>query len=345
NVALKLLPRGSLTNQQANKRFLREARAAATLDHPNICAIHEVGEQDGQAFIVMPYVDGETLEARMKRKPLELSEALAIATQVAEALAEAHLHKIIHRDVKPSNIIVTSRGQAKVMDFGLAKITAAQSMEDDAPTKSLLTTPGLIIGTVPYMSPEQVRGEQIDGRSDIFSFGVLLYEMLTGRQPFSCESAAATASAGLNHDPPPLMRFVLDAPEELQRIVRKCLEKDRERRYQTMRDVSLDLDNVRQTHYSAKRTDPGVEQTAENQTRTNAIPDVPQRKSRISRPVLIAVASAAILIAASILYALFLRRAPVTSATEIRSLAVLPLDNLSGDPGQEYFADGMTEAL
>jgi len=345
NVALKLLPHDSLTNQQANKRFLREAQAAATLDHPNICVIHEVGEEDGRAFIVMPFVEGETLDARMKRKPLELPEVLAIATQVSDALAEAHVHEIIHRDVKPSNIIVTPRGQAKVMDFGLAKITAAHRIEDEAPTKSLLTTPGLIIGTVPYMSPEQVRGEQIDARSDIFSFGVVLYEMLTGRQPFSCESAAATASAVLSHDPPPLTRFVSEAPDELQRIVRKCLEKDRERRYQTMRDVSLDLDNVRQTNYSAKTTYPSGEQTAENQTRTDASVNLPQRKFRISRPVVIAVASAVILIIASILYALFPRRAPVTSATEIRSLAVLPLDNLSGDSSQEYFADGMTEAL
>lgn len=158
-VAIKFLPTDSVANEQANKRLLREAQAAAKLDHPNICAVHEVTEEDGRSFIVMPYVEGENLEVRMKRKPLGLSESLAIAVQVADALAEAHLHGIIHRDIKPSNIIITPRGQAKVMDFGLAKVVAG-TVESEAETMGLLTAPGTILGTVPYMSPEQVRGEK-----------------------------------------------------------------------------------------------------------------------------------------------------------------------------------------
>src|SRR5437667_8793178 len=156
-VAIKFLPESLVADEQARKRLLREARAAARLDHPNICAIHEVSEEDGRSFIVMQYIEGETLDLIMKRKPLDLSESLSFATQVADALAEAHAHDIIHRDIKPSNIIIAARGQAKVMDFGLAKASLG-GVETEAETQSLLTTPGVVLGTVPYMSPEQVKG-------------------------------------------------------------------------------------------------------------------------------------------------------------------------------------------
>src|SRR5215510_3383621 len=183
-VAIKFLPVDSIASEQANQRLLREAQAAAKLDHPHICAVHEVAEEDGRSFIVMPYVEGETLDVRMKRKPLDVSESLAIAAQVADALAEAHQHGIVHRDIKPSNIIITARGQAKVMDFGLAKLSGgdALNVDGEASTQAVLTTPGTVIGTVPYMSPEQVHGQSLDARTDIFSFGVVLYEMLTGQQ-------------------------------------------------------------------------------------------------------------------------------------------------------------------
>src|SRR5437660_9343334 len=250
-VAIKFLPESLLTDERASKRLVREAQAAAKLDHPNICAIHEVGEEDGRSFIAMQYIEGETLDARIKSKPLVLKESLTIAAQIADALAEAHSHGIIHRDIKPANIMITSRGQAKVMDFGLARVLAG-AVESEAQTQSLLTTPGTILGTMPYMSPEQVRGEVLDGRSDTFSFGVVLYEMLSGRQPFAGESAAATAAAILTHEPAPLARYCLDAPDELQRIVRKCLEKDRERRYQTIRDAALDLDNCPREHEASR---------------------------------------------------------------------------------------------
>ena len=246
NVAIKFLSLGSTTSEQANKRLLREARAAATLDHPNICAVHEVSEEDGRTFIVMQYVKGETLDVLMRQKPLNLSASLSIAVQVADAIAEAHTHGIIHRDIKPSNIIVTPRGQPKVMDFGLATILEAVGTPDtEAATKSLLTTPGTILGTVPYMSPEQVKGEKVDTRTDIFSFGVLLYEMITGRRPFAAKTTAEIISAILTVDPPPLASYVDAIPAGLEQVVRKCLEKDRERRYQTMREAIADLEVVR----------------------------------------------------------------------------------------------------
>src|SRR3989442_7323511 len=184
-VAIKFLPESLVADEQARKRLVREAQAAAKLDHANICAIHEVGEEDGRSFIVMQYVEGETLDARMKRKPLELKDSLTIAAQVADALSDAHAHGIIHRDIKPSNVIITSRGQAKVMDFGLAKvIQQADRVDPEAQTQTLLTAPDTIPGTVPYMSPEQLRGEQLSVSSDIWALGVVLYEMITGQLPF-----------------------------------------------------------------------------------------------------------------------------------------------------------------
>jgi len=254
-VAIKLLPAESAADEQANKRLIREAKAAAKLDHPNICSVYEVGEADGRSFIAMQYVEGETLYSRLKRKPIELRESLDIAIQIADALAEAHSSGIIHRDIKPQNIIITSRGQSKVMDFGLAKVLESKSLtESTAETESLLTDPGTILGTVPYMSPEQVRGQSLDARSDIFSFGAVLYEMISGRQPFAAESAAATLSAILTQEPSPVARYSTQAPEELQRILRKCLEKDRERRYQTVRDLAIDLENLRQTSGNLKES-------------------------------------------------------------------------------------------
>ena len=246
-VALKLLPTETVSDEHARKRLVREARAAASLDHPNICSIYEVGEEDGRTFIAMQYVEGETLDARMKRKPLELKESLTIATQVADALSEAHAHGIIHRDIKPSNIIITARGQAKVMDFGLAKlIQHSEAVQSEAETEALLSTPGAIIGTLPYMSPEQVRGEALEGRSDIFSFGVVLYEMISGRQPFTRESIVTSASAILTHEPPPLARYSRKVPEMLEWIVTKALRKDRDERYQTAKELLIDLRNLKQ---------------------------------------------------------------------------------------------------
>jgi eukaryotic-like serine/threonine-protein kinase len=240
-VAIKFLSPALISDERANKRLIKEARAAATLDHSNICAIHEVGEDEGRSFIVMQFLDGETLQHRLKRDKPSIEESLKIAIQVGEAIAEAHSHGIIHRDIKPANVMITVRGHAKVMDFGLAKqVSSNVGSIAEAETETLLSTPGAVIGTLPYMSPEQVRGESLDERSDIFSFGVVLYELLTSKQPFAQNSVAATASAILTHEPPPLS----EAP--LQQVVFKCIEKVRERRYPTMNEVVRDLDRATQ---------------------------------------------------------------------------------------------------
>ena len=331
-VAIKLLPPETLSDEQARWRLVREAQAAAKLDHPNICAIYEVGEEDGRSFIAMQYVEGETLDARMKRKPLDLAESLAISVQVADALAEAHAHGIMHRDIKPSNIIIAARGQAKVMDFGLAKVVQDSRIDTEAETQTMLTAPDMILGTVPYMSPEQVKGEKLDARTDIFSFGVILYEMLCGRQPFASESAAATASAILTREPSPVVRFAPAAPEELQRIVRKGLEKDRERRYQTMRDVATDLHNLQWDHELLGRStaSPLVSRTA-------------VYTSRRSLPGWTLMAVALLLLSAVGigLYRWWVNK----SARTITSLAVMPFGNVGGDSNTEYLSDGLTESL
>jgi serine/threonine protein kinase/formylglycine-generating enzyme required for sulfatase activity len=265
-VAIKILPAGSIESDTANRRLLREAQSAAKLDHPNICGILEVSEAAGRNFICMQYVDGETLEVRIKRHPLTLSEALAISIQVADALAEAHAEGFIHRDIKPSNIMLTARGAVKVMDFGLAKrVKQSDLVESEAATEALLSTPGALIGTLPYMSPEQVRGETLDGRSDIFSFGVVLYEMISGQQPFASKSSASTASNILTLEPAPLARFSNQTPAELERIVSKALHKNPDERYQTARDLLIDLRHLRDElefqHRLERSTPPNSKET------------------------------------------------------------------------------------
>src|SRR5437016_2115257 len=306
-VAVKFLPIESIANEQANKRLLREARAAATLDHPNICAVHEIAEKNECTFIVMQYVEGQTIDVRLKGKPLDLSESLSIATQVADALAEAHAHGIIHRDIKPQNIMITPRGQAKVMDFGLAKVVDS-AVESEAETMSVLTVPGVILGTIPYMSPEQVKGEQVDARTDIFSFGVVLYEAISGQQPFAGASAAATASAILTHEPAPLAHFAPDIPAEVQRIVRKCLEKNRERRYQTMREVALDLDSCRREVEGLRQSASQRELQAKGEAGTTRASDISRHKRLLPRRALLATALLLIIISGAIAYLLIWRK-------------------------------------
>jgi serine/threonine protein kinase/formylglycine-generating enzyme required for sulfatase activity len=245
-IAIKILPANSISDDRAKLRLVREAQSAAALDHPNICAIYEVGESDGHTFICMQYVSGETLDSFLKHKSLDLSHLLSIAIQVADALAEAHGRGIVHRDIKPANIMITPRGAVKVMDFGLAKvIEPSDPNQSEAETIQLISAQGAIIGTLPYMSPEQVRAEPLDGRSDIFSFGVVLYELVSGHQPFAGKTAPETASAILTSNPPPLARFSKDLPAELERIVSKAIRKDPEERYQTIKDLLIDLTSLK----------------------------------------------------------------------------------------------------
>jgi len=253
-VAIKFLPAEVATDERAKQRLLREAKTAATLDHPNICAIYEVGEEDSHSFIVLQYIEGETLAARLKRHLPDLREALAIATQVADALNEAHGRGIIHRDIKPENIMLTMRNQVKVLDFGLAKVMRDSSVMG-ADTASMLSIPGMVMGTVPYMSPEQVRGEELDCRSDIFSFGTVLYELLSGRRPFEAKSSAEVISAILTTEPPPISRSSLGhSGSGEEQLIRKCLEKDAALRYQTMSDLIPDLQQIRREYETGQVT-------------------------------------------------------------------------------------------
>ena len=245
-VAIKLVSTASEADENARRRLIREARAAASIDHPNICTIHEIGENEGRTFIVMQFVEGETLAERCARGPIDLKESFNIAAQIANALVAAHSKGIIHRDLKPQNIMLTESGQVKVLDFGLAKIVASRSLsESQVETQSMLTETGLIIGTVPYMSPEQVRGESLDARSDIFSFGSVLYEMISGHHPFAAKTVAETISAILMADIKPLSVDANDRIQRLDQIVRMCLEKDRDKRYQDVAAVAADLEVAR----------------------------------------------------------------------------------------------------
>jgi eukaryotic-like serine/threonine-protein kinase len=241
-VAIKFLPPGSTADVQAKKRLVREARSAAQLDHPNICSVYEVSEEDGHSFIVMQYVDGETLARRISNGPLEPGPALDMAIQVVDALAEAHSHGIVHRDIKPQNIMLTTRGQVKVMDFGLARVIRQEfPLETEAKTASLLSEPGMIVGTIPYMSPEQVKGEAVDARSDIFSLGCVLYESVTGKAAFARQSAVETMAAILKDEPPNPAEIGSNITREWNQLMKRCLEKNPNDRFQSASDLALAL--------------------------------------------------------------------------------------------------------
>src|SRR6266478_4390708 len=245
-VALKLLRSDFTRNEERLRRFQQEARAASALNHPNILTIHEIGHDGSLHFMATEYVEGETLRQHLSRARITLGQTLEVAIQVASALAAAHQAGIIHRDIKPENIMVRSDGNVKVLDFGLAKLTDPKTIETAAPTlPQVETAPGVVMGTFSYMSPEQARGLAVDTRTDIWSLGVMIYEMAAGRQPFEGETASDVMSLILQKEPLPLTHSWPEVPGELERIVRKALHKDREERYQTIKDLLIDLRNLR----------------------------------------------------------------------------------------------------
>jgi serine/threonine protein kinase/tetratricopeptide (TPR) repeat protein len=337
-VALKFLAQDLAKDNQALSRFGREARAASALNHSSICTIYEVDEADGQSFIAMEFLEGQSLDQLITGKPLPIERVLDLGVQIADALDAAHRQGLIHRDIKPANIFVTQREQAKVLDFGLAKLMpqpASAGSSSVVPTASApdqLSSPGAVMGTPVYMSPEQVRGEELDSRTDLFSFGIVLYEMVTGIRPFSGATSGAVTDAILHTTPTVPVRLNPSVPAELEHIINKALEKDRKFRYQSAADVRADLARLNRNSGMQER----VARTAATGRR---------------RVRWVSVALFALIVLAVVGAILIVNREDwrerifAASGPPVRTLAVLPLQNLSGDPSQDYFADGMTEAL
>jgi len=360
-VALKFLPEELGSDSVALERFEREARAASAMNHPNICTIYEVEDQDGRPFLVMELLEGQTLRDHIEAgggAPLPTDEVLDLAAQIASGLDAAHQKGIIHRDIKPANIFITSRGEAKILDFGLAKlveigeqakVAVAPGRRDGASAETVIapslhvTRTGAALGTACYMSPEQVRGEKLDARTDLFSFGLVLYEMATGHQAFGGETATEVYGAILHRTPVRAREFNPELPPKLEGIISKALEKDREVRYQTASEMRADLQRLKSDADSDVKTG----QKFAQQWRWPLVAALSRRRAFTFGLTAAAAAAVALLTALLGLNVSRLRdRAFARSAaTKIQSLAVLPLTNLSGDPGQEYFSDGMTDAL
>ena len=367
-VALKVLLPEVADSEDRVRRFIQEAKAASALNHPNILTVYEIGSFENTRFIATELIKGHTLHERLRKEELTLRETLDVGLQVAAALSAAHGAGIVHRDIKPDNIMLRDDGLVKVLDFGLAKLSVRRAVatgSEDA-TRKPLTNPGVVMGTVSYMSPEQARGKEIDGRSDIWSLGVVLYEMLTGQTPFAAETMNDSIAAILTKDPPALPP---GAPPELQRIIRKTLQKSADERYQTVRDLQLDLKNLKrelefseelersQVPQSVAASNVTADQIVDHATAIQSTPPSTQQSlqpPRSSAEYLVSEIKshkAAVLVVFGVLVAAllgggyWLLKSRAAASDQITSIAVLPFDNRGGNPDSEYLSDGLAESL
>ncbi|HET6892578.1 MAG TPA: protein kinase [Pyrinomonadaceae bacterium] len=375
-VALKILPADVAADRQRMQRFIQEAKTASSLNHPNILTIFEVEQVESTHFIVTEFIDGETLRQYLKVRRMKIAEALALSVQIASALSAAHAAGIIHRDIKPENIMRRRDGIVKVVDFGLAKPsekTDTGDVDTEAATKALVQTePGVVMGTAAYMSPEQARGVAVDARTDIFSLGVVIYEMVAGLAPFGGMTSSDLMVALLEREPPPLARFTPEAPAELERIVMKALAKDRDERYQTAKDLLIDLRRLKQKldveseiersaapelrsaggeirppdgRVAVLTASGAVAQTALAGVRTNSSAEyIISEIKRHKRVALLALA-ALVAMTGVVAYFAYSRHGGGSSGVAIRSIAVLPFANTGGNPDTEYLSDGISESL